>query len=99
AYYRFASTSNLSVFNNSGDVEKAVLSWKLIEFYFQLKFGSNDNAFMKNAKNGLYLNLRNSFPDFIPMNNDFFQAQINDQRLNKTFLFRASRKISKIFRK
>lgn len=96
AFYRLSGGDNLSLFNNPEAVCKAIYSWILIDTYFKIKF-KESNPFIVKAKDGLYLNLKRSYPDLISAHKFFFKAQKKNPELNNSFYKSIREKVERLF--
>lgn len=87
AFYRWGVDENLSKFNNVGNVNDAINSWKMIEFYFKIMFKKETIPYIEYIKDSLFINVKNSFPDLIKIHSSFFQKQFKNNNLfNKVLL-------------
>ncbi len=85
AYYRWPVNNNLSLYSKKSNVIDAINSWKLIEAFLLLRYKGEKISYVENAKNGIYLNLKRSFPDLIKKNTFFFKFQIKQDNKYKEY--------------
>ncbi|PHQ28660.1 glycosyltransferase family 2 protein [Leeuwenhoekiella nanhaiensis] len=74
AYYRLATSSNVSALSNKEKMIQAVDSWKLIEANFVLRFGSA-TSLVQISKKYLARRISELDPDFIRENRLFFYGE------------------------
>lgn len=98
AWYRTATGNNLSSFKKSNAVEKAVYSWQLIEAHLKIRFKDETNEFIDWSKERFYMNIKNSHPELIQQNKNFFAEEIKKDKNNQKLFFRIKNKIKRILR-
>lgn len=91
-YYRWTTNTNVSSFNEINKVRKALYSWVLIENQLKIRFDSKI-AYTESMKEGIYFNLKNSFPELIEEFSFFFIKQLKKE---KNWFFRIKFTVYKI---
>lgn len=74
-YYRNNNDDNVSLLNNGLKIRHAILSWQLIESYFQIHFGENTRL-VSISKKYLYQRIFKQHKKIIEENRLFFEDQI-----------------------
>lgn len=93
AYYRTSSGNiNLSLLNDRNAVNKAILSWRIIECRFKIFFNKESIDFIEYIKEGLFINIVNVFPELIKVHSCFFIKQLS----KRSFFNRLKLKITKL---
>lgn len=91
-YYRWTTNTNVSSFNEINKVRKALYSWVLIENQLKIRFDSKI-AYTESMKEGIYFNLKKSFPELIEEFSFFFIKQLKKE---KNWFFRIKFTVYKI---
>lgn len=73
-YYRFGNENKLSTLDNKKKILSAIASWKLIEEYLNIRFLRN-SFYVNNMKFILYEIIKDSFPELIEDNLEFFDGR------------------------
>ncbi|RDV16108.1 glycosyltransferase family 2 protein [Pontibacter diazotrophicus] len=74
-YYRRHTGSNTSTWNKEDRVRSMITSWKIIDAAIQKKFGIANHPYVKQARNLIYNNVKDRFPEIIRENQDFFKLK------------------------
>ncbi|SFF74357.1 Glycosyl transferase family 2 [Salegentibacter agarivorans] len=91
AWYRWATDNNLSSFCSKNNVEKAILSWQLIEAQLKIKFEERVDEFIDWNKEQLYKNVKSSYPKLLKKHYFFFIKSIKKD--NNLLIFRIINKL------
>ena len=76
-YYRYSSTDNLSELNSTEKVVSAIKSWKLIETYMKKGDFHENCKYVKTGKHILYNAIKNTYPEIVSDNLEFFKEKNN----------------------
>ncbi len=83
AFFRNHEGARISNYSSNIKIEHAILSWKLINNYLNIKEKRDTWEYIEYAKEYVFLRTRNQNPDYIKSNKDFFKNQIYDFSLKR----------------
>lgn len=81
AYYRWTGSENISNYNDYHKVNDAINSWRLIDILLKIRFKTQKINYVDIMKKGLFINVKNSFPELTFKHNDFFEKQLAEIKL------------------
>ncbi len=76
-YYRYSSTDKLSKLNSEQKIISAINSWKLIETYMKKGDFYENCKYVKTGKLILYNAIKNTYPEIVSDNLEFFKEKNN----------------------
>jgi glycosyltransferase involved in cell wall biosynthesis len=74
-YYRRHTGGNTSSWNKEEKIKSAIYSWKLIDSAIANKLGISNHAYVKQARNLIFSNIKDKFPDIVKEQQDFFNLR------------------------
>jgi glycosyltransferase involved in cell wall biosynthesis len=83
--YRINFANSLSSQKSFYSIESLLISWKIIEQLYILKYNNCDSNYIRNKKNSIYIEIKRTFPKMIYENKTFFKKQIKADTVLKRF--------------